>query len=307
LLKNDMFSRSESYCRHIPTASSFEGWGLIVTAAGYAQIAPGAPYPPAIYPEDHLLRTEVGSVIDHFQLVAITEGKGYVELGGAPRRQVCAGDAFLVLPGVRHRFGPDAKAGWGEAWVEFHGTTADALLAQGVLSPETAICAGRDCSPLRDAMDALFDRLDSAVPSYDPMLSAKLLAVLAAWAAVVQRTTAGDNAAQALVQAERYLSAHLTEPVNMEALAAELGVPYSHFRRAFKERTGFSPWQYVLQLRLMRARRLLCHSEATLDEVAAGLGFNSAFHLSVTFKQAFGVSPDRWRKSLDRPSPTPRP
>jgi AraC-like DNA-binding protein len=88
--------------------------------------------------------------------------------------------------------------------------------------------------------------------------------------------------------------------VNVEALARRLGVAYSHFRREFKGHTGFAPWQYVLHLRLSRARRMLAAGDATLDEIAARLGFSSAFHFSATFKQSCGVSPDVWRKRLSR-------
>jgi len=70
-------------------------------------------------------------------------------------------------------------------------------------------------------------------------------------------------------------------------------------RRAFRAQTGFAPWQYVMHLRLTRARRLLASSDAKLDEVAARVGFSSGFHLSFAFKRAFGQSPDTWRQTFN--------
>lgn len=96
---------------------------------------------------------------------------------------------------------------------------------------------------------------------------------------------------------ERYFEENHAEPVNVEALAAKLGVAYSHFRRAFRARTGFSPWIYVIHLRLTRARRMLVSSNAKLDEIAGWVGFSAGFHLSKAFKLTYGESPDQWRKN----------
>jgi AraC-like DNA-binding protein len=75
-----------------------------------------------------------------------------------------------------------------------------------------------------------------------------------------------------------------------------LGVSYSSFRRAFRKETGLSPWQYLMSVRLNRARRLLSSRGTKLESVAAAVGFSSAFHLSAAFKKAYGVSPGNWRK-----------
>ena len=59
----------------------------------------------------------------------------------------------------------------------------------------------------------------------------------------------------------------------------------------------------MLHLRLAQARRQLAASDATLDEIAARLGFSSAFHLSAAFKQAYGEPPALWRRRFVRESP----
>jgi len=53
-----------------------------------------------------------------------------------------------------------------------------------------------------------------------------------------------------------------------------------------------------VHLRLTQARRLLVSSDATLDDLAARLGYSSGFHLSTAFKAAYGISPNRWRTQM---------
>jgi len=101
-----------------------------------------------------------------------------------------------------------------------------------------------------------------------------------------------------VIEAERYFFKHHTDPINIAQLAKRLGIAYSHFRREFKAQTGYSPWQYVIHLRLSRAQRLLASSDATLEDIASRVGFCSGFHLSSVFKTAFRVSPHYWRKQL---------
>jgi AraC-like DNA-binding protein len=290
-----MLFRPETYFRHFPVAPEFDAWGLSVTATGYAQVGAQAPYPPATHPEDHLIDWSHGRVIDGYQLVLITAGRGVFQSEATGRKRLEEGSAFLLLPGVRHSYWPDPATGWEESWMEFRGPTAESLRARGFFAPDEAVRPGAGETGLRDALAAVHARVFQEVPGFDPELVVRAMGVISAWV-TGNAAPMPDRLAASVLHAERYLAAHLAEPVNMEDLARDLGVAYSQFRRAFKERTGFSPWQYVVQLRLMRARRLLSESNATLEDVAAGLGFNSAFHLSTCFKQAFGVSPSQWRK-----------
>jgi transcriptional regulator GlxA family with amidase domain len=99
--------------------------------------------------------------------------------------------------------------------------------------------------------------------------------------------------AQALL-ARRYHERMLT----VERLAEELHVSYSSLRQAFKARTGLSPKQYLLQIRLQKAQDFLANTPKSVGEIAEILGFDSAFHFSKQFKDRVGSAPQAWRKAL---------
>ena len=99
-----------------------------------------------------------------------------------------------------------------------------------------------------------------------------------------------------VLRAGHYLAEYHAEALDMREVASRLGVSYSSFPRSFVRETGLSPWQYVMRLRIERARRLLSSGDAKLEDIALRIGFSSAFHLSTAFRQAEGIAPSVWRK-----------
>jgi AraC-like DNA-binding protein len=239
-----------------------------------------------------------GRVLDALQIVLISAGSGWLETRATGRRRVEAGMVFLLLPKTWHRYRPDARTGWDESWIEVQGPVVNELLQTGTFLPGTILRRGAIDAGLEETLDAIHRRVQKDPVGFQPELSAAALQALAQCARIAPAPSAPSHIRRAVNEAERYLNDHHAEAVNVEVLAERLGVAYSHFRRAFRAQTGFSPWQYVLRLRLTRARRLLASSNAKLDDIAACVGFSSGFHLSHAFKQAYGQPPLLWRKGL---------
>jgi len=293
-----MTSLIPAFSRYLALSPELATWGLGVTAAGLARIPPGASYPPPTHPVDHDFRWERGRRLEAFQIILITAGQGWFETAETGLREVKAGSAVMLFPKVWHRYRPDPATGWEEKWIEIRGPVLDALLRTGVLSAADPIRTQALSVGLEDVFDKLHQGMRHARPGFDPELSGHALSAIALWQRAAEYSQERTRLMGALVQAERVLTDRLAESVNVEKLAQKLGIAYSHFRRAFKKHTGFAPWQYVLHQRLSRARRLLSSGDSTLEDIAERLGFSSGFHLSTAFKQAYGISPDRWRRQF---------
>ncbi|EIP98592.1 DNA-binding domain-containing protein, AraC-type [Opitutaceae bacterium TAV1] len=291
-----MPGNAQNYFCYFATSPDMEVWGLTVTAAGFTRVSPGMPYPPASHPDDHQLDWRRGRVLDALQVVLVTGGRGQFETKSTGLREIGAGTAFALLPGVWHRYRPDPETGWGESWLEVRGPLPERLVAKGVFSEKDPVRPGALGAGMAGALAQVHGYSRNGPPGFDSSRAAAACAVLAAWERA-GRENAGPvtRLARAVAAAERFLAEHHAEPVEVRELAAQLGVAYSHFRKAFRDHTGFAPWQYVLHLRLARARRLLASTDMTLDEMAARLGFSSGFHLSMMFKRTHGVSPQGWR------------
>lgn len=96
---------------------------------------------------------------------------------------------------------------------------------------------------------------------------------------------------QQIRQVIDYLQAHLAEDISLDQLAQSINLSPSHLRRLFKQATGLPLHQYLLQLRINRAKDLLLTGSFSVGEVAVAVGFADQSHLHRHFKRVFGVTP----------------
>jgi AraC family transcriptional regulator len=95
-----------------------------------------------------------------------------------------------------------------------------------------------------------------------------------------------------------YMHANLHLKIGLAELAKLLNMSQSYFSKLFKSSTGATPYQYLMQCRLRRAKELLKQTTLTADEIASRTGFDSKSHLSRTFTQHLSISPIKYRKLL---------
>ena len=294
----------EPYFRYFPAAPEISTWGLGVTGTGRAIIPPGGVYPPIQHPADHHFTWERGRVLESMQMLLISRGAGFLETKSSGSHELQAGSAFILLPGEWHRYRPDPSLGWNESWCEMRGPLIEQLLRDKVLDPLHPLRRDAYQAGLEEAADSLHRRVQAlSRPGFDPELAALGMRLLAVWSSPARRESGEEtDALHAVAAAERYIADHLAEAIDLEALAQRSGIAYSHFRRLFRNATGYSPWQYIIHLRLEMARRNLASGDGKLRDIAESLGFSSAFHFSTAFRNTYGVSPTEWRRRLRKQS-----
>ncbi|MGK7930621.1 MAG: helix-turn-helix domain-containing protein [Microcystaceae cyanobacterium] len=94
-----------------------------------------------------------------------------------------------------------------------------------------------------------------------------------------------------------YIDAHLDQEIQLANLAQLLDISQFHFSRLFKQSTGNSPYQYLIQQRIERAKCLLKETDQPIMEIAFDCGFNSHSHLTKRFRQVMGITPKEYRGS----------
>src|SRR6266403_4968201 len=138
--------------------------------------------------------------------------------------------------------------------------------------------------------DAALDRM------YGEALSTALAVhLLRAYGAAVlgPKRQYGGLPREKLVRAVEYIQDQLDTDLTVSGIAQAVGMSPDHFTRLFKESTGQSPHQYVVEARVRKAKELLTTGKFTISEAAHYVGFVDQSHLTRHFKRIFGLPPKR--------------
>lgn len=101
----------------------------------------------------------------------------------------------------------------------------------------------------------------------------------------------GKLTAQALARVDEYVAGHIGGEVTLDALASLTGLSRYHFIRAFSGSRGRTPYQFVIEKRIERARQLLTEQEMPVATVAQQVGFKSASRFIQAFRRIVGMTP----------------
>lgn len=96
-----------------------------------------------------------------------------------------------------------------------------------------------------------------------------------------------------------YLNKHYTESVGLEEIASYTAMNPAAFCRYFKENTGKTFKEYVLDMRIGYACKLLTTSFMNISQISATCGFESPVHFNRIFKRVTGMTPSAYREQME--------
>ncbi|MEC0225712.1 AraC family transcriptional regulator [Paenibacillus alba] len=103
-----------------------------------------------------------------------------------------------------------------------------------------------------------------------------------------------------VLQAVRYMDEHYSEPITADTLAALLNCSSRTMQRMFNKRLALGPIDYLMQIRIDKAKELLCRTNAGLKNIAEAVGYVDSYYFSRLFKRYTGVSPSAYREAMQQ-------
>jgi AraC-like DNA-binding protein len=288
-----------NYYRYLPISEEDQNWGLSILNAGCTRIKANEDYPYLHHPGHHYFTWSKGRVLDEYQVIYIIGGSGLFESTNVAETAVCPGTVILLFPGEWHRFKPDRQTGWDEYWVGFKGEVADNLFRRQFFTPASALLPIGFSSAIVDLFSSIIEQTRAERPGYQPFVSGMLMHLLGGVYSLNKRRCFdhADGVADKIEQAIALLRSKLDEDISIQEIAEELNVSYAWFRKWFKLYTGLAPQQYLIQLKMEKAKALLADPGNSIKGIAYQLRFEHPLYFSKLFKEKVGLSPELYRKS----------
>lgn len=292
-------TRHTTHVRYLPGYVEGGAWGIAVfnvgddfTPASYQE------YPCScdkkLHPSPYFFTWDKGRTLDDYHILINIKGRGMIETRTSGCHPIRPGDAFILFPGEWHRYRPNKATGWHVWWVGLRGAHALHLM-NAFFSPKYPVIPLDNPTRTVEACREILTMVNSDPESYAGRIATLATAIIDAVQCARKKFLA-TSLQDVMNKAKLTLLARSQEEVDLEKLAAELGMSYSSFRREFKAETGIPPRQYLLAIRINRAKALLAETDRKAVDIATAIGFSNPNYFSRYFQQIVGLSPLEYRK-----------
>jgi AraC-like DNA-binding protein len=267
---------------------------LYVTTVGRVSISPGGDYPykREEHPEKYSFSTwEQGRVLDEYQFLYISEGSG--------RLRSFEGDFMLrpgsfavLVPGEKHRYAPDPETGWTEYWIGFAGTIPREWTELGTLEKTVTVHSLLNQKEILIPFEEAVEFTRNRRYALEVLLGSCVTRIFAYFSE--DRHIKSGAPYDIIEKSKSIFEKSIYHPMDMEGLTKILNINYQQLRDRFREKTGLSPYQYFLQMKINKAKELLLEGTLSIKEISYKLSFDSPYYFSRLFKKKAGVSPSQW-------------
>lgn len=242
---------------------------------------------------------EASDVHDFHQVVLGLDGAMVMAVDGVAQ-QIDAGSAWLIPAGARHDY-----AGIGEnRQLVLDLPAASLAVPERLFDRARAVTVDASLTQLvhRIAARAIGEAQgdDRNTRRFQWDAAARLGAALVADAGTAMSGAQAPGAGLDFARIDRWLRAHLSEPLRIADLAAHCGFGMRRFHQLFIDAFGETPHRYLQRLRLDTSITLLSDPRLSLTDIALEIGFGDQSAYTHAFTRRFGLAPGQWRATQHR-------
>lgn len=231
-----------------------------------------------------------------YHILYITEGVCFVTVGGV-EIAAKAGNAIFFFPGESHDYRFSGEIATTSCYLHFSGEAPKTLLSSVASSGKRVFFVGKS-----ETIEELFRKTEQeymlSLPFAQETARGYLLAILSLLLRKISffETEAQSASVEKITSVCRYMQTVLADDLPIRDFARICHLSESRFTHLFREIIGMSPVNYLIELRMNRARELLKYTPLPVNEIALSVGIANPYYFSRLFKKHTGTSPTEYRK-----------
>ncbi|MCU7548828.1 AraC family transcriptional regulator [Chitinophagaceae bacterium LB-8] len=257
---------------------------LFITHIGY--------FPKALY---HYRERKNGC--EDYILLYSLGGKGYIE--NAEEKFELAPNQFIIIPPHQyHRFQADINDPWTIYWVHFSSNKLNELNKEFNVEQ---YYKPTDIFYDEKIIDVWFEMYSSLASEYSTTTIGYANFCLYRFLSFFFFPNNKFNILEQecpLDQSIEYMKANIDKRLTADIIANQFQYSSSHYTAIFKKKTGSSPIDYFINMKIHFACQLLSQSELKIREIAEKVGYDDPYYFSRLFKQIMNKSPKEYREVI---------
>ncbi|MBQ8526182.1 MAG: helix-turn-helix transcriptional regulator [Clostridia bacterium] len=241
-----------------------------------------------------------------YHILYISQGCCYTEIDSREVK-VNEGNLILFRPGVTQKYYFRGEDNAVSCYIHFTGTACDELLAEIGLDMSSVIYIGKS-----HTVKSIFEKMSKEYilkkACFQKMCAAYTLELFAVIGRRLSSVKAGNGQSSSTLADKACLLMHekYMENLPLDYYADYCSISTSRFSHIFKEATGTTPLDYIIRIRISKAKDFLVGSDISISEIAELVGFSNQNYFGRIFKKYEGVSPRKYaRMFLDNKNQQP--
>lgn len=231
-----------------------------------------------------------------YQLIYICEGHCAVTIRGV----VCIaypGDCILYRPGEVQDYLLPRNAQPRTYWIHFNGEICARLL-EALLLQDACLVKTEQNREIEHLVSRVCQHYNLKTPNHEWICSGLMQSILALLSNEAHRQTqhGSDKGKDKISELISRIKMVPNLNITVAECAAFCNMSKPHFTRVFKQVTGMPPMQFMLRIRIDRAKELLDFTGQSIAEISEASGFADQNYFARTFKSMTGMSPTQYRK-----------
>lgn len=237
---------------------------------------------------------------DLCEIIYVAGGEGEFTINGE-NFTATRGDLFIINQNVPHAEKSSVKKPMETYFCGINNINIKGLAENCILADDICphVPAGKYQYKIESFLTDIFQECKSQVLGYELICEGLLTSLILLIYRVVS-TSQKSSATPLSEKIREYIDANYVKNLSLSSIARDLYISRDYVSHSFKNDVGISPINYLINLRIEQAKKLLLYTDKPLAEIAPLVGYENPSHFTQTFKKLTGMSPRQFRSEMKK-------